>query len=76
MSARTPSTTTADRPLLERSDASGVTTLILNRPQQYNALSLALIQELEAALDAIARDQSVRVVVVAGSGRPSAPVTI
>lgn len=69
MSARTPSTATAARPLLERSDASGVTTLILNRPQQYNALSLALIQELEAALDAIARDQSVRVVVVAGAGK-------
>ncbi|MCI3953680.1 MAG: Enoyl-CoA hydratase/isomerase, partial [Burkholderiales bacterium] len=65
MSARTASTTTA----LERSDASGITTLILNRPQQYNALSLALIQELEAALDAIARDQSVRVVVIAGAGK-------
>ncbi|HET7598540.1 MAG TPA: enoyl-CoA hydratase [Burkholderiales bacterium] len=55
--------------LLLRSDAGGVATLTLNRPQQYNALSLPLIQELEAALAAIARDASVRVVVLAGAGK-------
>ncbi len=58
-----------DQPLLLRDDASGVATLILNRPQQYNALSSALLIELQAAIDAIARDESVRVVVIAGTGK-------
>ena len=55
--------------ILLRNDAGGVATLTLNRPPQYNALSSALIHELQAALDAIARDQSVRVVVLAGAGK-------
>ena len=59
----------AETTLLMRSDAGGVTTLTLNRPQQYNALSLALIQNLEAAVDSIANDSSVRVVVFAGAGK-------
>lgn len=59
----------ADAPLLERSDEHGIATLTLNRPHQYNALSVALLQELEVALAAIATDESVRVVVLAGSGK-------
>jgi len=51
-----------------RSDAQGVATLTLNRPKQYNALSEELLTELQSALEAIERDQSVRVVVIAGSG--------
>ena len=54
---------------LLRNDARGVATLTLNRPQQYNALSSALIDDLQAALDAIGTDQSVRVVVLAGVGK-------
>ena len=61
-----PSSTSA--PLL-RADRAGVTTLTLNRPDQFNALSEALIDELGAALAAIATDPSVRVVVLAGAGR-------
>jgi enoyl-CoA hydratase/carnithine racemase len=61
--------TPADAPVLLRSDAAGVATLTLNRPQQFNALSVALLIELQAALDAVARDRSVRVVVLAGAGR-------
>ena len=41
-------------PLCERRDADGVASLTFNRPQQYNALSLALLEELESAIDAIA----------------------
>jgi enoyl-CoA hydratase/carnithine racemase len=59
----------APAPLLLRADEDGVTTLTLNRPDQYNALSEALIGELAAALDAIANDAGVRVVVIAGAGR-------
>ncbi len=59
-------TSTSD---LLRTDCAGVTTLTLNRPEQFNALSEFLVSELGAALDAIARDASVRVVVLAGAGR-------
>lgn len=55
--------------LIARSDAGGVATLTLNRPQQFNALSSALLLELQATLDGLARDASVRVVVLAGAGK-------
>jgi enoyl-CoA hydratase/carnithine racemase len=55
-------------PLL-RHDADGIATLTLNRPQHYNALSSALLAELQAAVDAIAHDAAVRVVVIAGAGK-------
>jgi enoyl-CoA hydratase/carnithine racemase len=58
----------ADQRILLRADAQGVATLTLNRPKQYNALSEALLTELQAALEAIEKDDSVRVVVIAGSG--------
>lgn len=54
---------------LIRKDCDGVTTLTLARPDQFNALSEALIGELSAALEAIAADESVRVLVLAGAGR-------
>lgn len=66
------STATADAaeaPLLLRADANGVATLTLNRPAQFNSLSGALIGDLQAALDAIADDPAVRVVVIAGAGK-------
>ena len=56
-------------PLLLRSDADGICTLTLNRPAQFNALSEALLAELQTALDALAADKSVRVVVLAGAGK-------
>ncbi|HXV08865.1 MAG TPA: enoyl-CoA hydratase-related protein, partial [Burkholderiales bacterium] len=58
---------TQDR-LVLRSDAKGVTTLTLNRPQQYNALSEELLAQMISALEAIEQDPAVRVVVIAGSG--------
>lgn len=59
----------SDGPLLLRQDAGGVTTLTLNRPQQFNALSEGLLETLDGALAEIAEDASVRVVVIAGAGR-------
>lgn len=47
----------------------GIATLTLNRPDQYNALSLALLTELQSAIAALADDDSVRVVVIAGAGK-------
>jgi enoyl-CoA hydratase/carnithine racemase len=49
--------------------ADGVATVTLNRPGQFNALSSALIDELQSTLDGIAANPGVRVVVVAASGR-------
>jgi len=59
-----------DEPLVKRSrDSRGVVTMILNRPQAYNALSEALLNALQRELDAIAADESVRVVVLAAEGK-------
>jgi enoyl-CoA hydratase/carnithine racemase len=54
--------------LLLRRDEDGIAFLTLNRPQARNALSVALMARLQDALDAIAADRSVRVVVIAGAG--------
>src|SRR3990170_4239875 len=55
--------------ILLREDAGGIATLTLNRPEQYNALSSALLAALQSALQGIAGDKSVRVVVIAGAGK-------
>ena len=44
-------------------------TLTLNRPQAFNALSEAMIAALQSEFDAIADDESVRVVVLAAVGK-------
>ena len=66
-----PSNTTPDTtlPILLREDREGVATLTLNRPSQFNSLSEEMLTELQAALDAIATDASVRAVVIAGAGK-------
>ena len=61
---------TTDDPLLLRSqDARGVITLTLNRPQAFNALSQAMLDALQAELDAIAADPAARLLVIRASGR-------
>jgi len=55
-------------PLILRSDADGVATLTLNRPQARNALSQDMLRALLDAFAAIAADPSVRVVILAGAG--------
>jgi enoyl-CoA hydratase/carnithine racemase len=55
--------------VLRGRDSRGVVTLTLNRPQAYNALSEALLGALQRELDALATDESVRVVVLAGAGK-------
>lgn len=58
-----------EEPLLRRDDNDGVTTLTLNRPRQYNALSEALLVALQTELDDIAANEAVRVVILAASGK-------
>jgi len=60
-------------PRVVRSDADGVATLTLNRPAQFNAIDGAMLDALKAALDAVAADAAVRVVVIAGAGRAFCP---
>jgi len=59
---------TTDTTLLLRRDDAGVAWLTLNRPAARNALSMALMQALDAELAAIAGDPSVHVVVIGGAG--------
>jgi enoyl-CoA hydratase/carnithine racemase len=56
-------------PILLREVQDGIATLTLNRPDQFNALSGELLDHLQAALDDIARDTSLRVVIIAARGR-------
>ena len=58
----------APAPILLRDDRDGVAWLTMNRPAQRNALSVGLMAAMQAELDAIATDPSVRVVVIAGAG--------
>ena len=61
--------TTEELVVLRSQDARGVVTLKLDRPQAFNALSEAMLAELQRDFDAIAKDQSVRVVVLAAEGK-------
>ena len=55
--------------LVNRIDHNGITTLELNRPQQFNALSEELLSALQQQLDDIATDQSIRCVILAAAGK-------
>jgi methylglutaconyl-CoA hydratase len=50
-------------------DARGVATVALNRPEVHNAYDGALIDALIAALEALAADPRVRLLVLRGNGR-------
>jgi len=54
--------------ILRRHNADGVAWLTLNRPKLRNALTMALMQALDAELAAIADDPATKVVVIAGAG--------
>jgi enoyl-CoA hydratase/carnithine racemase len=59
-----------DEPLLlQHRDERGVIGLTLSRPQALNALSEAMLAALGEAFDALAKDDSVRAVVLGASGR-------
>jgi 2-(1,2-epoxy-1,2-dihydrophenyl)acetyl-CoA isomerase len=69
---RTPVTASPDvstQPvLLDKLDA-GVVTLTLNRPERLNALNLALVEALSAAVGRAAADAGCRAVLITGAGR-------
>lgn len=59
--------TYTDELLIERAD--GVAIVTLNRPDSMNSLSLSLKQLLVTGLEKVARDESIRAVVLTGNGR-------
>lgn len=59
----------ADAPLVEQGRNDGIVTLTMNRPAQYNALSEAMLDALQAALEQVAADDSARVVILSGAGK-------
>lgn len=58
----------ADPAPLRRQDHGPIAILTLNDPQRRNALSLATIAALHQALNAIATDDKVRIVILAAEG--------
>jgi enoyl-CoA hydratase/carnithine racemase len=59
--------------ILLRNDAGGIATLTLNRPRQFNALSMDMLDALQAALDDVAADPAIRVVIIAANGKAFCP---
>ena len=59
----------AREPILLRDDRDAICTLTMNRAQQMNLLTSAMLEALQAAFDAISKDRGIRVVVLAGSGK-------
>ena len=55
--------------VLRTDDARGITTLTLNRPAAFNALSEALLTELQNTLDNLVQDKKLRVLVIAAAGK-------
>jgi 2-(1,2-epoxy-1,2-dihydrophenyl)acetyl-CoA isomerase len=49
--------------------AEGVATLTLNRPYRLNSFTVAMHEEVRAALDAVAADSSARCLLLTGAGR-------
>jgi len=62
-------TESEQHPLRIARDARGVVTLTLNDPARFNALGSEMLTALQQALDAVARDDTARVVVLAAEGK-------
>src|SRR5215470_15652542 len=61
--------TAAQSPVLLESLHNGIAVLVMNRPERMNALNNELGAALNNALQRIAKDDSIRVVVLTGAGR-------
>ena len=66
--ASAPLVPSVSEPALLREDAGGIAVLTLNRPERRNSLSELMLAALSEAFSAIARDSSVRAVVLAANG--------
>lgn len=59
--------------VINQRDARGVVTLTLNQSQNLHALSTEMIAALQSHLDAMAKDETARAVVIAASGKAFCP---
>ncbi len=57
------------QPYVLADSRDGICTLTMNRGDRFNPLSTGMIAALDAALDVVAGDGAIRVVVLAGAGR-------
>ena len=58
-----------DLPTVTFRPEGGIARIVLNRPQQLNAISPALLDDLGRACDAIERDPAIKVVTLTAAGR-------
>ena len=56
-------------PIILEGKHDGIATLVMNRPDRLNALNIELASALNDALGRIAKDDTVRVVILTGAGR-------
>jgi enoyl-CoA hydratase/carnithine racemase len=68
MTVRSNNPDSADAPILLRGDIDGIALLSLNRPQQRNTLSEAMLTALAGEFAAIAADRKVRAVILSHNG--------
>jgi enoyl-CoA hydratase/carnithine racemase len=54
---------------IEISQDGGICTILLNRPERRNALTIPMMEELGAHLARIAADDSIRVLILTGAGK-------
>ena len=57
------------RPVVRSTDARGVATLTLDRPEKHNAFDTATLIALGEELRALDADKAVRLVILTGAGR-------
>ncbi|SMX36265.1 putative enoyl-CoA hydratase echA8 [Maliponia aquimaris] len=55
--------------LLQRCDSGHIAHLHMNAPERLNALSDEMLAALQAQIDALAQDRTIRVVVISGAGK-------
>ena len=56
-----------------RKDTNGIAEITLNRPKQYNALSMPMLTAIIDTLAAIEKDESIKVVILSAAGKAFCP---
>ena len=59
----------SSKDLIVRNDKDGISHLLLNRPESYNALSIACMEALMEEIEDISNNPSIKVAILSGSGR-------
>ena len=65
--------TLSNTKMVLRNDLDGIAELTLNRPHQYNALSMEMLTAILAELTAIEKDDTIKVVILSAAGKAFCP---